>query len=70
VPEDASPREGFFGERAASVYDERVGEMFDTAAVQPVVELLAELPNTVERWSSGSARAGSPFRSPAAASRS
>jgi SAM-dependent methyltransferase len=43
VPEDTSPREGFFGERAASVYDERVGEMFDPAAVQPVVELLAEL---------------------------
>jgi SAM-dependent methyltransferase len=43
VPEDASLREGFFGERAASVYDERVGEMFDPAAVQPVVELLAEL---------------------------
>jgi len=43
VPEDASPREGFFGERAASVYDERVGEMFDPAAVEPVVELLADL---------------------------
>jgi SAM-dependent methyltransferase len=43
VPEDASPREGFFGERAASAYDERVGEMFDPAAVQPVVELLADL---------------------------
>jgi SAM-dependent methyltransferase len=43
VPEDASPREGFFGERAASVYDERVGEMFDPGAVEPVVELLADL---------------------------
>jgi SAM-dependent methyltransferase len=43
VPEDTTPREGFFGERAASVYDERVGEMFDPAAVEPVVELLAEL---------------------------
>ena len=43
MPEDASPREGFFGERAASVYDERVGEMFDPGAVEPVVELLADL---------------------------
>jgi SAM-dependent methyltransferase len=35
--------EGFFGERAASVYDERATEMFDPAVVGPVVELLAEL---------------------------
>ena len=35
--------EGFFGERAASVYDERTAEMFDPAAVEPVVELLADL---------------------------
>jgi SAM-dependent methyltransferase len=34
--------EGFFGERAASVYDERTGEMFDPAVVQPVVQMLAD----------------------------
>jgi 2-polyprenyl-3-methyl-5-hydroxy-6-metoxy-1,4-benzoquinol methylase len=34
---------GFFGERAASVYDERTAEVFDPAAVEPVVELLADL---------------------------
>jgi SAM-dependent methyltransferase len=43
VPEDASRREGFFGERAASVYDERTADMFDPASVEPVVELLADL---------------------------
>jgi SAM-dependent methyltransferase len=35
--------EGFFGERAASVYDERTAEMFEPAFVEPVVELLASL---------------------------
>ncbi|HET9673278.1 MAG TPA: class I SAM-dependent methyltransferase [Gaiellaceae bacterium] len=35
--------EGFFGERIASVYDERTAEMFDPAVVGPAVELLAEL---------------------------
>jgi SAM-dependent methyltransferase len=43
VPEDASQGEGFFGERAASVYDECAAAMFDPAAVEPVVELLADL---------------------------
>lgn len=43
MPEDASRREGFFGERAASVYDERTADMFDPASVEPVVELLADL---------------------------
>jgi SAM-dependent methyltransferase len=33
-------REGFFGERAASLYDERTADMFDPAFVEPVVELL------------------------------
>jgi SAM-dependent methyltransferase len=42
LPENTSS-EGFFGERAASVYDEHSAEMFEPAAVTPVVELLAEL---------------------------
>jgi SAM-dependent methyltransferase len=40
VPPDPTG-EGFFADRAASVYDERTAEMFAPAAVQPVVELLA-----------------------------
>ncbi len=43
MPEDVSGNEGFFGERVASVYDERTAEMFDPAVVTPVVELLADL---------------------------
>ncbi len=39
----SSQNEGFFGERAASVYDEHAAEMFDPATVGPVVELLAGL---------------------------
>jgi SAM-dependent methyltransferase len=35
--------EGFFGERAASVYDEHLGDMADPAVVGPVVEKLAAL---------------------------
>ena len=35
--------EGFFGERVASVYDERTADMFDPAVVGPTVDLLAEL---------------------------
>ena len=35
--------EGFFGEPAASVYDDRSAGMSDPAVVDPVVELLAEL---------------------------
>jgi SAM-dependent methyltransferase len=35
--------EGFFGERAASVYDERAADMFEPAVVQPVVQMLAGL---------------------------
>jgi SAM-dependent methyltransferase len=35
--------DGFFGERAASVYDERTAAMFDPAVVGPVVDLLADL---------------------------
>jgi SAM-dependent methyltransferase len=38
-----STSEGFFGERAASVYDERTSEMFDARVVQPVVDVLAGL---------------------------
>jgi SAM-dependent methyltransferase len=38
-----SADDGFFGERAAAVYDERAAEMFDPAVVTPVVDLLAEL---------------------------
>jgi SAM-dependent methyltransferase len=41
VPGEASQEEGFFGERAASVYDEHAADMFDPAVVGPVVELLA-----------------------------
>jgi SAM-dependent methyltransferase len=33
----------FFGEREAAVYDEQLPEMFDTAVVTPMVDLLAEL---------------------------
>ena len=43
MPGESSQEEGFFGERAASVYDEHAAEMFDPAKVGPVVELLAEL---------------------------
>jgi SAM-dependent methyltransferase len=43
VPADHSHHEGFFGERAASVYDERAADMFDPAVVTPVVQLLAAL---------------------------
>ena len=42
MPADAGHREGFFDERAASVCDECAAEMFDPAAVEPVVELLAD----------------------------
>jgi SAM-dependent methyltransferase len=35
--------ESFFGERGASLYDERTADMFDPAVVQPVVEMLADL---------------------------
>ncbi len=35
--------EGFFGERAASVDDDRAADMFDPAVVTPVVEMLADL---------------------------
>jgi cyclopropane fatty-acyl-phospholipid synthase-like methyltransferase len=38
-----SRSEGFFGEDAASVYDEHTADMFDPAVVTPVVELLATL---------------------------
>ena len=37
------PNESFFGERAASVYDERTADMFDPAVLRPVVDLLADL---------------------------
>jgi SAM-dependent methyltransferase len=43
VPTDKGPGEGFFGERAASVYDDRAADMFDPAVVTPVVEMLADL---------------------------
>jgi SAM-dependent methyltransferase len=43
VAGEASKDEGFFGERAASVYDEHAADMFDPAVVGPVVELLAGL---------------------------
>jgi SAM-dependent methyltransferase len=33
---------GFFGERAASVYDERAADMFAPAVVLPVVDMLAD----------------------------
>jgi SAM-dependent methyltransferase len=38
-----SGEEGFFGERVASVYDERAARMFAPEVVGPVVQLLAEL---------------------------
>jgi SAM-dependent methyltransferase len=37
------PAEGFFGEHVASGYDERAADMFEPAAVGPVVQMLAEL---------------------------
>jgi hypothetical protein len=43
VPGETSNEEGFFGERAASVYDEHAADMFDPAVVGPVVELFAGL---------------------------
>jgi SAM-dependent methyltransferase len=42
VAEEGSS-EGFFGERAASVYDDRAADMFDPGVVTPVVEMLANL---------------------------
>jgi hypothetical protein len=44
VPADTGDREGFFGERAASIYDERTAEMFDPAAVEPVALAVYEEP--------------------------
>jgi hypothetical protein len=41
VPADEN-QSSFFGERAASVYDEQVAEMFDPVAVRPVVQMLAD----------------------------
>ncbi len=41
MSEETSQREGFFGERAASVYDEHVSDMSDPAFVEPVVEMPA-----------------------------
>ena len=43
MPIGESDSEGFFGERAAAVYDERTAGMFDRAAVDPAVQVLAEL---------------------------
>ena len=43
MPADQSHNEGFFGERAASVYDQRAADMFDPAVVTPVVQMLADL---------------------------
>jgi SAM-dependent methyltransferase len=43
VPADTGHGGGFFGERAASVYDERTSDMFDPALVEPVVATLADL---------------------------
>jgi SAM-dependent methyltransferase len=43
VPADQGHGEGFFGERAASVYDEHAADMFDPAVVGPVVRMLADL---------------------------
>jgi SAM-dependent methyltransferase len=43
VPADQSHNEGLFGERAASVYDQRTAGMFDPAVVTPVVQMLADL---------------------------
>jgi SAM-dependent methyltransferase len=40
---DPSHSGGFFGERVASVYDERTVAMFAAAIVEPAVSLLAEL---------------------------
>ncbi len=43
MPADQGHDEGFFGERAASVYDESAADMFDPAVVTPVVQMLADL---------------------------
>jgi SAM-dependent methyltransferase len=43
VPGEPSNDEGFFGERAAAVYDEHAADMFDPAVVDPVVDLLERL---------------------------
>jgi SAM-dependent methyltransferase len=43
VAPDQRSDEGFFGERAAAVYDERTAAMFDPAVVEPVVGMLADL---------------------------
>ena len=37
------PEDGYFGEEVAARYDESVAEMFDRSAVEPVVDVLAEL---------------------------
>jgi SAM-dependent methyltransferase len=36
-------RDGYFGERTAATYDESSADMFDARAVEPAVEVLAEL---------------------------
>ena len=41
--EGESQGDGFFGERAASVYDEHAADMFEPAVLGPVVETLAGL---------------------------
>ena len=38
-----SDGDGYFDERVAARYDESVAELFDPAAVDPVVDFLAEL---------------------------
>jgi SAM-dependent methyltransferase len=43
VPEDESRGEGFFGERAASFYDERSAGASAPEVVGPIVEMLADL---------------------------
>ena len=60
-------QEGFFEERAASVYDERTAEMFDSTVVRPVVQLLADLAGRGRALEFGIGTAGLRCRSPSTA---
>jgi SAM-dependent methyltransferase len=42
MPADDRNGEGFFGERAAAVYDDSAADMFEPAVVAPVVDMLAD----------------------------
>jgi hypothetical protein len=46
VPADAGHREGFFGERVASVYDERAADLFRQAGGEAIDVAIGDLATT------------------------